>query len=221
MESRAKAFGHPIHPMLIVLPIGLFVMAVISDILYLITRSSIFPTVSFINIAGGIIGGLLAAVFGLRDYLSIPPGTRAKSIAATHGIGNVIVVVLFAISWIIRNGADTIFPPALALFFSFAGIILATITAWLGGELVDRLGVGVDPGANLNAPSSLSGEPAIAAHTPAPAGVYSAQAVPVTGENQPMTEEPLRASHDRIRDADLQSGDPLDPNVDDREMDEP
>jgi uncharacterized membrane protein len=184
MESRAKILGHPVHPMLIVLPVGLFLMAVVSDIIYLITASSIFPVVSFINIAGGVIGGLLASIFGLIDYLAIPGGTRAKSIAATHGIGNVIVVVLFAISWLIRNGQDTVFPSTLALIFSFLGIIVATVTAWLGGELVDRLGVGVDPGAHLNAPSSLSGAPAnanVGAATDRTPGV-TAGAVPVTGE---------------------------------------
>ncbi len=186
MESKAKAFGHPIHPMLITLPVGLFVMAIVSDILYLITRSSIFPVVSFVDIAAGVIGGLLAAIFGFRDWLAIPNGTRAKSIATTHGIGNVIVVVLFAISWLIRNGSDTVFPSAVAMIFSFVGIIVACGTAWLGGELVDRLGVGVDPGANLNAPSSLSGQPAmetVADRAPV-VGVMSYDQVPVTGDEQ-------------------------------------
>ncbi len=185
MESRAKAFGHPIHPMLIVLPVGLFVMAIVSDILYLITRRSIFPVVSFVDIAGGVIGGLLAAIFGFRDWLAIPKGTRAKSIATIHGIGNAIVVVLFAISWLIRNGSASIFPSALAMIFSFLGIIVACGTAWLGGELVDRLGVGVDPGANLNAPSSLSGQPLMAtADRPPVVGTMSYSQVPVTGEEQ-------------------------------------
>jgi hypothetical protein len=48
-------------------------------------------------------------------------------------------------------------PTSAALVLSFAGFILAAVTGWLGGELVDRLTVGVDEGANLNAPSSLSG----------------------------------------------------------------
>lgn len=221
MESRAKAFGHPIHPMLIVLPVGLFVMAVVSDILYLITRSSIFAIVSFVNIAGGIIGGLLAAIFGFLDYQAIPAGTRAKSIAATHGIGNVVVVAMFAISWLIRNADETIYPPALALIFSFAGIIVATITVWLGGELVDRLGVGVDPGANLNAPSSLSGQPAHSVSHQASEGMPAVASVPVTGENRGETLEQPRASHQRIREADLQANDPLDPNTEGHEVDEP
>jgi uncharacterized membrane protein len=112
-------------------------------------------------IAAGIVGGLAAAVFGLIDYLAIPAGTRAKGVGRTHGLGNVVVVVLFLLSWWMRRSSPDA-PPASALLFSFLGVALASVTAWLGGELVERLGVAVDDGANLDAPSSLSGQPASA-----------------------------------------------------------
>ena len=67
-----------------------------------------------------------------------------------------MIVVLFAVSWLLRGGNANFVPGGLALILSFAGIGLALITAWIGGELVYRLGVGVDPGANVNAPSSLT-----------------------------------------------------------------
>jgi uncharacterized membrane protein len=106
-------------------------------------------------IAAGIIGGLCAAVFGLVDWLAIPNGTRAKRIGLWHGGLNVLVVLLFAISWFIRKGGEQI-PSNGALVLSFAAVVIALVGGWLGGELVDRLGVGVDSGAHLNAPSSLS-----------------------------------------------------------------
>ena len=171
MESKAKALGHPIHPMLIVLPLGLFIAAVVFDLLYLFNENELFPVVAYYNIAGGIIGGLLAAVFGFRDWLAIPGGTRAKSVGLWHGLGNVVLVVLFLLSWLLRRGDPNFVPSTLALVFSFLAIGLGTLTAWLGGELVYRLDVAVDPGAHLDAPSSLSG-------TPASAGM---SAVPVTG----------------------------------------
>jgi DNA-binding beta-propeller fold protein YncE len=99
-----------------------------------------------------VIGGLPAASFGLIDWLAIPTGTRAKNIGLWHGIGNVIVVVLFIISWL-PSAAD---PPLGAFALSFIGVALALITAWLGRELVDHLGVGIDDNASLNAPSSLA-----------------------------------------------------------------
>jgi uncharacterized membrane protein len=161
MEARAKLFGHPIHQMLIVLPLGLLTGAVFFDVIHLITDGTRWggATVSFWLIPAGVATGLLAAVFGLLDWLKIPRGTRAKRIGVVHGLGNVVVVALFAASWLLRPSAAAI-PPASALALSFAGGALAMVTGWLGGELVNRLGVGVDDGANLNAPSSLSGQPA-------------------------------------------------------------
>ena len=110
-------------------------------------------------IAAGIIGGLLSAIFGFIDWWAIPSGTRAKAIGTWHGVGDVIVVVLFIGSWVLRR-PDPNQPSMAALTLSFVAVALALITGWLGGELVDRLGVGVDNGAHLDAPSSLSGQPA-------------------------------------------------------------
>lgn len=159
MHSKAKLLGHPIHPMLIVFPLGLLATAVIFDIIYLVSGSTRWTEMAFYMIAAGIIGGLLAAVFGLIDWLGIPSNTRAKTVGLWHGGGNVVVVALFAVSWLLRydNPAS---PGALALVFSFVPVVLALVTGWLGGELVDRLGVGVDNGAHVNAPSSLSNRPA-------------------------------------------------------------
>lgn len=160
MEGRAKLLGHPIHPMLIVLPLGLLIMAVVADILYLTTDRTAFATVAYWNIAGGILSGLLAAVFGAVDWLAIPSGTRAKAIGLYHGIGNVIVVALFALSWWMRYNSPDLLPSPLAFSIAVAGLMLGAVTGWLGGELVDRLAVGVDDGAHLNSPNSLSGRPA-------------------------------------------------------------
>ncbi|MGW5669656.1 DUF2231 domain-containing protein [Micromonospora sp. NPDC003776] len=155
MESRAKSMGHAIHPILIVFPLGLLATAVIFDILYLITDRTGFQISAAYTMGAGIIGGLVAGVFGFIDWTAIPGGTRAKRIGAAHGIGNVIVLVLFAVSWLLRRAADNWDPNALALILSFAGIILAGVTGWLGGELVERLGLSVSDEANVNAPSSL------------------------------------------------------------------
>jgi uncharacterized membrane protein len=156
MESRVKLFGHPIHPQLIVFPLGLLATSVIFDILYMVTRNEAFPTVSYYLVAAGVLGGLLAAIFGLIDWLALPSGSRAKSIGGWHGLGNVVIVALFAISWLLRRDNVNLVPDTLALLLSLAGFGLALITGRLGGELVYRLGVAVDPGAHVNAPSSLA-----------------------------------------------------------------
>lgn len=152
-----KVAGHPVHPMLIVFPLGLLATAVIFDIITLSTSDGKWSNMAWYMIAAGIIGGLLAAVFGLIDWLGIPSNTRAKAVGLLHGGLNVLVVLLFAVSWVLRR-PDPATPPGLALALSFAAVIIAVVAGWFGGELVDRLGVGVDEGANLNAPSSLSRE---------------------------------------------------------------
>jgi uncharacterized membrane protein len=154
MESRAKLLGHPIHQMLIVFPLGLLAMAVIFDVIALSQGDGYWSEIAYWMIASGVITGLIAAPFGTIDWLAIPRGTRAKRIGIVHGLGNVVVVLLFATSWLLRRDAPAA-PEALALALSFGGGGLALFTGWLGGELVDRLAVGVDEGANLDAPSSL------------------------------------------------------------------
>ena len=155
MESRAKLVGHPIHQMLIVFPLGLLAMAVIFDLLAIGLGSGYWSEIAYWMIAAGVVTGLLAAPFGTIDWFAIPSSTRAKRIGAVHGVGNVVVVLLFAISWLMRGDAPAA-PGGLALTLSFAGGGLALFTGWLGGELVDRLGVGVDDGAHVDAPSSLA-----------------------------------------------------------------
>lgn len=159
MESKAKFLGHAIHPMLIVFPLGLLATSLFFDIAYLSTGDGTFGTVSFWMIAAGVCGGLAAAVFGAIDWLAIPSGTRAKAIGLWHGAGNVLVVLLFIVSWFLRRPLPEQ-PGSGAIVLSFIAVILAAVTGWLGGELVDRLGVGVDDGAHPDAPSSLSGRPA-------------------------------------------------------------
>jgi uncharacterized membrane protein len=145
--------------MLVVFPLGLLATAVVFDAIALIRGASYLFNAAYWMIVAGLMGGLVSAIFGLIDWIAIPPATRAKSIGLWHGMGNLVVIILFVVSWWLRRPTPDA-PPATALTSSFIAAIIALVTAWLGGELVDRLGVGVDPGANLNAPNSLSNRPA-------------------------------------------------------------
>ena len=160
MESHAKVMGHPIHPILIVFPLGLLAASLGFDIGYVATSNSEFVIVSYWMICAGVIGGLLAAIFGAVDWWAIPSNTRAKAIGLWHGAGNVIVLLLFIWSWILRSRELGYIPSGFAFALSVIAVLIAGVTGWLGGELVDRLGVGVDDGAHLNAPNSLSKQPA-------------------------------------------------------------
>jgi uncharacterized membrane protein len=160
MESRVKVLGHPLHPMLVVVPLGSFIAAVIVDVAAIVAGNPTLSVVGFWNIAIGVVGGLLAAAFGLADWLNIPGKTRAKRIGLMHGALNVIVTATFALVWILRYGSADVTPSTTLLAIEVAALVGGAVAGWLGGELVDRLGVGVDEGAHLNAPNSLSGRPA-------------------------------------------------------------
>src|SRR5687768_10753326 len=107
MESRAKILGHPIHQMLIPFPFGLLATAVIFDVIHLIWGIPTMATVSYWMIAAGVVGGFNAAPFGLIDWFAIPQGTRAKAVGLVHGLGNVVVLLLFIGSWWLRRGEAT------------------------------------------------------------------------------------------------------------------
>jgi uncharacterized membrane protein len=155
MESRVKFLGHPVHQMLIVLPAGLFIVAAVLDLVDVFVEASWIPTVTYWNIVLGIATGLFAAIFGVADWTKIPTRTRARRVGALHGMGNVVAVVLFASAVFLRSDNLSMRADVLSLGLELAAFVLLGVTAWLGGELVDRLGVGVDTGAHLDAPSSL------------------------------------------------------------------
>ncbi|RZI84600.1 MAG: DUF2231 domain-containing protein [Rubrivivax sp.] len=154
MESKAKLLGHPIHQMLIVFPLGLLGASVVFDLIYRIADMPAMVEVAYWTMAGGLIGGIIAAPFGTIDWLAIPKGTRAKTVGMLHGGGNVLVLLLFLASWLARRANESHITTA-ATAMAIAGLALSLVTAWLGGELVDRLAIGVSDGANVDAPSSL------------------------------------------------------------------
>jgi uncharacterized membrane protein len=156
MESRIKLLGHPLHPILIPFPIGLLVTSLIFDAAGILTGDPTWHQVAYPMIFVGALMGLIAGLVGWYEWFGIPGGTRAKSVGLMHGLGNLVVIAVFALSWLTRTGAPER-PGVLPLLLSVLGVALLAVTGWLGGELVDRLAVGVDRGANVDAPSSLSG----------------------------------------------------------------
>lgn len=159
MYSRVKSMGHPIHPMLVSFPLGLLTTSVLFDIIHWITGNGYWSEIAFWMIAAGTIGGILAAIVGTIDWIGVPSGTRAKRVGLWHGGGNYAILLLFIASGLLRLSVPGN-PSITAYVLSFLGAGLLGITGWLGGELTLRMGIGVDEGANLNAPSTLSGLPA-------------------------------------------------------------
>ncbi|MGC4810621.1 DUF2231 domain-containing protein [Micromonospora sp. DT228] len=155
MESRLKVLGHPVHPMLVMFPVALLATAVLFDVVDTVGGPDLLGEVAYWNITVGLIGGLLAAAAGSFDLLAIPTGTRAKRVGLLHAAANVAVILLFAAVWAVRLNADSRAAGGALVAIEVVAVGILGISAWLGGELVDRLGVGVDADAGLDAPSSL------------------------------------------------------------------
>lgn len=140
MSTRASVHNHPIHPMLIVFPIGLWVFSIICYGIYLATSALVWRTVSLYAMGGGVVGGVLAAVPGTIDFLTLNP-SRVLTIAMTHMLCNTVALTIFTISLVLALfwEGHTLVPFILSLF----GLLAMGIGGWLGGSLVYEHGVGV------------------------------------------------------------------------------
>jgi len=141
--TPASFKGHPIHAILVPLPIGLWIFALVCDVLARAVGGPEWPTVAFYAIGGGVLGALLAAIPGLIDLISLPPGpTRRTGIA--HMSINLAAVAVFAINFGMRWGTLDHSGPVL---LTALGVALIGVSGWLGGEMVYKGGVGVAPAA--------------------------------------------------------------------------
>ncbi len=147
MASPASIGGHPVHPMIIPCPIALWVFSLIADVIYLWRGNPVWRDfIAFYALLGGIIGAAAAAVPGLMDWLSLKDPAVVK-IANWHARLNVIALLIFAASFYLRttSGADLVSGSyAIPVGLSVLGVILITISGWLGGEMVFKHGVAVE-----------------------------------------------------------------------------
>lgn len=141
MRTPASIARHPIHPMLVPIPIGLWLFSLVADLIHAGgSTNPAWTTVAFYCMGGGIVGALAAAVPGLIDLLSLPPGPRRTAI--THMTINLTVVVLYAINFWMRMAAPE--SPGKLVWLSLLSIGLLTISGWLGGKMVYEHGIAVD-----------------------------------------------------------------------------
>jgi uncharacterized membrane protein len=150
MHTPASIAKHPIHPMLITIPIGLWIFSLICDLVYVFgSRVETWSVVAYYTMAGGIIGALIAAIPGFIDLLSLPAGI--KRVAITHMSINLGIVVLYAVNLWMRTRSSTSFTPQ---WLSLISVGLLAVSGWLGGKMVHVHGVGVQiPPEPLQAPT--------------------------------------------------------------------
>jgi uncharacterized membrane protein len=155
---QIRLFGHAVHPMLVAFPLGLLATSVAFDLLWYATDRTSFATTAGYLAVAGLVTGVPTILSGWLDWTTIPPASRAKRLGLIHGIGNMVVAGLFAVSVALRVEGPTWEPEPAAFVLSLAAVLIAVVTAWMGGELIERLGVSVHEGAHPDAPSSLVGD---------------------------------------------------------------
>lgn len=139
MSTRVTIAGHPIHPMLVTIPIGLWVFSLICDFAYLGTDDARWAVTAYFTLGGGIVGALIAAVPGLLDLLGLRD-PRAVRIGTYHLVLNLAIVAVQAWSFWLRM-QDGGYPDVLPRAISIVAVVALVISGWLGGHLVHVLGV--------------------------------------------------------------------------------
>ena len=144
MKSKASIKSHPIHPILISFPIAFFIGSLVFDVLSLMNGNTAFQTTAYhLNIAG-VIGAVMAAVPGIIDFIyTVPPNSSGKKRAATHGLLNTTNLLLFVVVILLKRADSLDFKIIVGL--EAIGIIILFVAGWMGGTLVYRNQIGVDP----------------------------------------------------------------------------
>lgn len=140
-RSTAQIGGHPIHPMLIPFPITCLVGALVTDIFFLNSGDRGFAIASQWLIGFGVGTGLLAAAFGLIDYMG-DDRIRRLGVALQHMLANVTAVAVSIINFAIRLD-DPTDVGSLGVYLSGAVVLILLYSGWLGGHMVYRHRVAV------------------------------------------------------------------------------
>ena len=161
MKSKAALGTHPIHPMLVPIPIGAFFLALIGDVLHSTTPNDPFwYDLSYTCLGIGLLFALLAAVFGAIDYLGVKMSSRTFHLATWHAVINALGLILFAATFVIRRHGNASVGPRWSLAFGLflAGFALIGAGSWIGGKLAyeHRVGVVEPPAEPVPHPRSMS-----------------------------------------------------------------
>lgn len=144
MRAKAHIKSHPIHPMLVSFPIGLWVAGFVFDLLGVASGNVYLHIAAYYALIGGCIGAVLAAVPGVIDLFgAVPPNSSARQRGYIHGALNTAALLLF-IYIAVRRGDPMVRPDGVSLALSLLGVLGIGISAWLGGTLAYRNQIGVE-----------------------------------------------------------------------------
>jgi uncharacterized membrane protein len=150
MQGRATILGHPIHPILVSFPIAFFAGAFVCDIIYVLRPTPFWPLMSLVLIGFGIIGGALAAVFGLIDYLTAPMSRAARKSALTHLVLAVTTIAVFGVAFFLRYYDTT---STIGYILTALGVLVLGGAGAFGGHLAYHHRIGVEENADVRSAS--------------------------------------------------------------------
>ena len=143
-SAAAGLYGHPIHPILVTIPIGAWTSSLVFDVAAKLSdRPDTFATGSAWLIGIGLVGAVVAAIFGGIDFSTLAKGTRAYTTGLTHLSINVVVLLLYIVNLVVRGSAGYEDVSTTALILSVVGLGLLGASGWLGGKLSYHYGVRV------------------------------------------------------------------------------
>lgn len=135
--------GHPLHPQLVTMPLGLFPFGLAMDVMYLATGDRRFARAADLAIRGGLFTSAAAGAAGAMDYLEIPEDHPAKPVATLHGGMNLGLMGLQAVNVAIRDRWPRRHERRLPTLLSAVGTAAMLVSAWYGGHLVYEHGMRV------------------------------------------------------------------------------
>jgi uncharacterized membrane protein len=142
MRSRFAIAGHPLHPLLVALPVGLFVWTLIADIVYLTDKTgrAEWYSIAFWTGIAAIVTALLAALPGFGDYFTMAVRSDARAMATAHMLLNLTVVALYVVAMLLMldNNARTGGRLTVVVLLHLIGTGMLSLSGWLGGEMVFR-----------------------------------------------------------------------------------
>jgi uncharacterized membrane protein len=153
MKSNFAIMGHPLHPMLIGLPIGLFTWTLVADIVFLATSNLIWYEIARWSGVAAIVSAVAAALPGIGDFLTLDFAGKTRLIATIHMLANLAVIGVFIVAAFfmftefltIGNDAATGVLFYIAVALHAFGVAMLMVSGWLGGELVYRHHIGMEP----------------------------------------------------------------------------
>jgi uncharacterized membrane protein len=141
MRSRFAIFGHPIHPMLVSIPIGLFVWAFVCDIVYIARdHETMWYDIAFWSGIAAWVTALVAALPGFGDYFTMARHSSAAAMATAHMTLNLVIVALYVVATVLMLDRNAVSGGQLGAVFilHLVGSALLLLSGWLGGEMVFR-----------------------------------------------------------------------------------